>query len=230
MHVADQKRKEGRPTVKRVFGTVEAVFDILYLGSALVIGMGLLLSATGNVARGLAGMMAMVLAGGDAFHLIPRTLVIITRKEECLRQALGRGKQITSMTMTIFYVLLWHLGLLLFSPDHALIWSLIVYVLAIVRLVLCLLPHNRWTDRYPPESWGIGRNIPFFLLGVLVAGWYLVNRTDDPRFASMGVAVALSFAFYLPVVLGANKNPKIGMLMLPKTMCYLWMLILCLSL
>lgn len=35
------------------------------------------------------------------------------------------------------------------------------------------------------------------------------------------LAIALSFAFYLPVVLWSNRQPKAGMLMLPKTCAYL---------
>ena len=46
----------------------------------------------------------------------------------------------------------------------------------------------------------------------------------------MWLAILLSFAFYLPVVLWSNQNPKVGILMLPKTCAYLWMLAMCLSL
>ncbi|HPF18680.1 MAG TPA: hypothetical protein PLY08_03755 [Bacillota bacterium] len=46
----------------------------------------------------------------------------------------------------------------------------------------------------------------------------------------MWLAILLSFAFYLPVVLWSNRYPKIGMLMLPKTCTYLWMLVMLLAL
>ncbi|MEG1292482.1 MAG: hypothetical protein RSD28_09320, partial [Lachnospiraceae bacterium] len=49
-----------------------------------------------------------------------------------------------------------------------------------------------------------------------------------PQLRFMWIAILLSFAFYIPVVLGANKNPKLGMLMLPKTMAYVW--IICMGL
>ena len=42
----------------------------------------------------------------------------------------------------------------------------------------------------------------------------------------MWLAGALSFAFYLPVALWAGKNRKLGMLMLPKTCMYIWMLLM----
>ena len=216
--------------MKRVFGTVEAIFDILYLAAASIIGFVLLFSASDNSARMLAGIMALVLAGGDAFHLVPRIQVIRTGQEENLRGVLGRGKQITSITMTVFYLLLWQIGLLVFGPDNINIWSYLVYILAAVRVFLCLMPQNKWTDRYPPVSWGIWRNIPFFLMGAVVAGLFFVQKSTESGLGLMWLAIVISFAFYLPVVLWANKNPKIGMLMLPKTCAYLWILVMCISL
>ena len=216
--------------MKRVFGTVEALFDILYLFSALILAFILLLSSQGNSARILAGIMALVLVGGDAFHLIPRVLVIRTGREEQLRKALGTGKQVTSITMTLFYLLLWQIGVLVFSQKDISVWSYIIYTLAVVRIFLCMLPQNKWQDRYPPVTWGIVRNIPFFIQGAVVAGLFFLQRSPLSGLSSMWLAISLSFAFYLPVVVWANRNPKIGMLMLPKTCCYLWILAMCLSL
>jgi len=216
--------------MKRVFGTVEAIFDLLYLTAALILGLTLLLYSSGNSVRTLAVVMALVLVGGDAFHLVPRILVIRTGREEQLQKALGTGKQVTSITMTIFYLLLWQIGVLIFSPKDINGWSYSVYALTALRIFLCLLPQNKWQERYPPVIWGVLRNIPFFLQGVLVAGLFFLHRSINPAFGLMWLAIALSFLFYLPVVIWANKNPKIGMLMLPKTCSYIWMLAMCLSL
>lgn len=216
--------------MKRVFGTVEAVFDILYLTTGLILGFTLLLGAQDNPVRTLAGIMSLVLVCGDAFHLVPRIVVIRTGKEKPLRKALGRGKQITSITMGIFYLLLWQVGVLIFSPKNINFWTNIVYILAAVRIFLCLLPQNKWTERHPPVDWGIWRNVPFFMQGMLVASMFFIFRSAVTGFGMMWIAIILSFAFYLPVVLWANKNPKIGMLMLPKTCVYLCMIVMCLSL
>jgi len=216
--------------MKRVFGTVEAIFDLLYLTTALILGLTLLIYASGNSVRTLAGVMALVLASGDAFHLVPRILVIRTGREEQLQRALGTGKQVTSITMSLFYLLLWQIGVLVFSPKDINGWSYSIYALTTIRIFLCLLPQNKWQERYPPVIWGVLRNIPFFLQGTLVAGLFFLQRSINRGVAPMWLAIALSFLFYLPVVLWANKNPKIGMLMLPKTCSYLWMLAMCLSL
>lgn len=216
--------------MKRVFGTVEAIFDLLYLTAALILGLTLLLYSSGNSVRTLAGVMALVLVGGDAFHLVPRILVIRTGREEQLQRALGIGKQVTSITMSLFYLLLWQIGILIFSPKDISGWSNSVYALTTLRIFLCLLPQNKWQERYPPVIWGVLRNIPFFLQGALVAGLFFLHRSTNSGFGPMWLAIALSFLFYLPVVIWANKNPRIGMLMLPKTCSYLWMLAMCLSL
>ncbi len=215
--------------MKRVFGKVEVVFDILYLTIAIMLGLVLVLSERENCPRRLAGIMAFILAGGDAFHLIPRIKVIITHEEERLRKALGRGKQITSITMTLFYVILYKIGILIFSPNNIDIWSYVFYALAVVRVVFCLLPQNEWQERYPPVIWGIVRNIPFFCQGIFVSVLYFTYRSTLSGLEMVWIAVLLSFMFYLPVVLWANRNPKIGMLMLPKTCAYLWLLFMCLS-
>lgn len=216
--------------MKRVFGTVEALFDILYLFSALILAIILLLSSQGNPARILTGIMALVLVGGDAFHLLPRLLVIRTGREEQLRKALGTGKQVTSITMTLFYLLLWQIGVLVTSPKDISFWSYMIYTLTVVRVFLCMLPQNKWQERYPQVTWGIVRNIPFFLQGAIVAVLFFLQRSNLSGLSLMWLAISLSFAFYLPVVVLANRNPKIGMLMLPKTCSYLWMLAMCLSL
>ena len=225
-----QSPEGGWNDMKRVFGRVEAVFDILYLAAATIIGVVLLVGAPGNPPRFWAGVMALLLVGGDAFHLIPRIRVILSGDEESNRRALGRGKQITSITMTLFYVILYHIGTLIFAIPNAEVWAFSVCLLAMVRIALCFLPQNRWTKRYPPVRWGILRNVPFFALGATVAAMFFVFRKASPGLGLVWLALILSFAFYLPVVLWANRNPKIGMLMLPKTAVYVWLLIMCLSL
>ena len=216
--------------MKRVFGIFEAVFDMLYLITAFTLSLMLLLTRSTSSVSMLAGMIALILVCGDAFHLLPRMMVIITHQEERLLEALGHGKQITSITMTVFYLFLWQIGLLIFSPKGISFWSCLIYFLAAVRILLCLLPHNKWQERHPPVSWGIFRNVPFFLLGTMVAGLFFLQRSITPGLGFMWLAIILSFVFYLPVVLWSSRNPKIGMLMLPKTCVYLWMLVMCLSL
>lgn len=216
--------------MKPEFKKSEIAFNIFYLSAAVIIGFFLILGKPDHEISWLAGLMAFTLVAGDAFHLVPRIKAAATGKINELQEALGRGKQITSITMSVFYLLLWHLGLAVFSPKISPLWTVAVYTLALTRLILCLLPQNRWSDKNPPPTWALWRNAPFLLQGFLVAGLFFLYRTAVPGLSLVWLAVLLSFIFYLPVVLWATKKPKIGILMLPKSLAYLWLLTICLFL
>lgn len=216
--------------MKRMFGKVEVVFNVVYLLTAAVLGVLLLIGPYPSKARVLSGIMVLFLVVGDAFHLVPRIRSVIDGDDVPYRIALGRGKQMTSVTMTLFYILLWHVGLILFTPIVHSGWTVLVYVLALIRIILCLMPGNQWTERQPPTRWGIIRNVPFFVLGLMVAALFFVYREDARQIGPVWLAVVLSFAFYLPVVVFSNRQPKIGMLMLPKTLMYVWIASMCLAL
>jgi len=208
---------------KRMFGWFEAVFDALYLCAAL--GTGLyVLSRASQPAQVLSGVMALVLFSGDAFHLVPRIAAVATGARRRLFKALGFGKLAASLTMTVFYVLLWHTGLLLFAPAAAPAWTILVYALAILRIALCLAPQNRWFDEAAPPDWAVYRNVPFLLLGLFVTVLFAAHAQAIPGLRWVFLSIALSFAFYMPVVLFAGRNKKLGMLMLPKSCAYLYIL------
>lgn len=213
---------------KRVFGYFEVVFDIVYLCAVGIMGMWLLFHAESEL-RVLAGTMALILACGDAFHLVPRVIAVLSGGEERLRRALGFGKLITSITMTVFYIFLWHIGRILCFPGSGPVWTIAVYILAALRILLCFFPQNRWYDKKQPVNWGIYRNIPFFLLGLVEIIFFWSYRAGSPEIEWIWLAVLLSFLFYLPVVLWINKSPKLGMLMFPKTCAYIWIVFMFLA-
>ena len=75
-----------------------------------------------------------------------------------------------------------------------------------------------------PLSWGIYRNIPFAMLGLLVIVLFYRSAKEqgDRAFRWTWLTIVLSFGFYIPVVLWADAVPAIGMLMIPKTCAYVW--------
>lgn len=124
--------------------------------------------------------------------------------------------------MTCFYVLLYHFAVKRYNLKSKLIFW--VYFLAIIRIVLCLLPQNQWQAAEPPLNWAIYRNIPFAILGVLTIILFYLKSKDkkDQPFIYLWFALLLSFAFYIPVVLFADVMPVVGILMIPKTVAYVW--------
>ena len=100
----------------------------------------------------LFGIMAVTLGCGDAFHLVPRAVALCTTGLESYTAALGIGKLITSVTMTLFYVLLYYVWRSRYRINGQRGLSMVVWLLALVRIALCLMPQNAWTDATPPLS------------------------------------------------------------------------------
>lgn len=203
---------------------METLFDAVYLTLVIAIGLRMIRSSQGNRQFRLFGIMAVVLGAGDAFHLISRAVALCTTGLEHYTAALGLGKWITSITMTIFYVLLYYVWRQRYHITGRGGLTAAVYVLAGLRILLCMMPQNQWLSADAPLSWGIYRNIPFALLGmvIIVLFYRSAREQGDRAFGWMWLTIVLSFGFYIPVVLWADTIPMIGMLMIPKTCAYVW--------
>lgn len=202
----------------------ETAFDIVYLISVITLGFLMIKSAKGQKQYLLYGIMAVTLGFGDAFHLVPRAIALCTTGLENYTAALGIGKLITSITMTVFYVLLYYVWRLRYQTGKQSAITACVWILSALRIILCLMPQNEWTSSNAPLSWGIYRNIPFALLGLLIVilFYHSAHKHNDRQFRYLWLTVVLSFVCYIPVVLFADKLPIIGMLMIPKTCAYVW--------
>ena len=203
---------------------METLFDAVYLISVITIGILMIRGSRGNAQFRLFGCMAVVLGAGDAFHLIPRAYALCTTGLEHYTVPLGLGKWITSVTMTIFYVLLYYVWRQRYQVRGHGGLTAMVYLLTGLRIFLCMMPQNQWLSADAPLSWGIWRNIPFALLGLLVIVLFYrsAREHNDRAFRWMWLTIVLSFGFYIPVVLWAGAIPLIGMLMIPKTCAYVW--------
>lgn len=203
---------------------VETVFDAFYLVSVITIGILMLKNCKEIKQFKLFGIMAIVLGAGDAFHLIPRALALNTSGLISYAVPLGLGKWITSITMTIFYILLYHVWQERYKNKDNLVLTSAIYGLAIIRAVLCMLPANDWLSVNQPVIWGIYRNIPFAIMGliIIVLFYRSAKENNDNSFKYLWLTIVLSFAFYIPVVLWAQQYEIIGLLMIPKTCAYVW--------
>lgn len=175
-----------------------------------------------------AGLMAALLGAGDSFHLIPRSYALWTTGLEANAAALGIGKLITSITMTIFYLILYYVWRDRYQIKGRKSLTVAMWTLSALRIALCMLPQNQWLTYRQPLFFGVLRNIPFAIMGVIIIVIFAqeAKKADDAVFRFMPLAVGLSFGFYLPVVLFSGILPIIGMLMIPKTMAYVWIVLM----
>lgn len=207
---------------------METLFDAVYLTTVITLGILMIKNAKGQKQYLLFGIMAVVLGAGDSFHLVPRALALCTTGLESYTAALGVGKFITSITMTFFYILLYYVWRLRYKVVGKNGITASVYVLAVIRVALCLFPQNAWTSADAPLLWGIYRNLPFAAMGILIIILFYKSAKEykDNSFKFMSLTIVLSFAFYIPVVLWADAVPLVGMLMIPKTCAYVWTILI----
>lgn len=203
----------------------ETTFDACYLAGAIAAGIWMVVRGGSPLVRKF-GWMAVLLGAGDAFHLAPRVWALWAGGIEANAAALGIGKLVTSITMTFFYLILYYVWRGRYAVRGRRGLTAAMWALTIARVALCLLPQNDWLGARPPLSYGILRNVPFAVMGAMIVGLFAreVRRAGDRVFRHMPLAIALSFGFYIPVVLLGAAVPAVGMLMIPKTLAYVWVL------
>ena len=200
----------------------ETGFYYLYL--IFIIGLGIYLLIK---KKSVYFAVACILLGlGDAFHLIPRAIGLYTKTLDNpspnLALFLGVGKLVTSITMTIFYVLMYLYIYKRINKSRNIYVDLVVVALFIARIMLLCYPQNQWATNGNDLYWGIYRNIPFVLLGALVVYLLFKYCRKEKYLSIVWILVILSFIFYLLVVLLAGTYSWVGMMMLPKTICYIY--------
>ena len=151
---------------------MESGFYVIYFIVILAVGVYLCLKSKQKKPLILFGLACCILGAGDAFHLVPRAIGLFTgtldNPNPNLAFWLGIGKLITSITMTAFYLLLYFFVYARTKENRNKAMDYVVYGLVLTRFVLCALPQNEWATNGSPLLFGILRNIPFTILGILV--------------------------------------------------------------
>lgn len=216
----------------RVPDLMEAVFDTCYLLFDLVAGILFFAFSHGSPLFLLYGVLTWTLCFGDAFHLVPRVLRAVKGSNEKIERQLGIGLQISSITMTVFYILLLYIWKQTFYEMTApVMLEILIWVSAAIRIVVCMLPQNNWCGKEGNRKLSVIRNAVFAVTGICVIVLYVMSgNTYGYHMTRMAAAIVVSFGCYLPVTLLSKKMPKIGMLMIPKTCAYIWMIVMGLQL
>ena len=121
----------------------ETLFDVFYLSTVIILGIKMLKEGKDNKEYFLFGLMALTLGFGDAFHLVPRAIALNTSGLDNYGVSLGIGKLITSITMTIFYLILYYIWRSRYEVKDKKRLSILVWILAVLRILLVLCPENK---------------------------------------------------------------------------------------
>ncbi len=184
---------------------MEAIFDAVYLIFDLVAAVLFFIFSQGNMLFILYGILTLTLCGGDAFHLVPRIIRAVHGSNEKIKRQLGIGLQVSSVTITVFYIILMYIWKFTF-PEFRIpvVIEAVIWISAVVRIVICMFPQNNWcTDE---------------------------GNTYGYHMTRMVAAIIISFGCYLSVTLFSKTKPKVGLLMIPKTCAYMWIIVMGLQL
>lgn len=206
--------------------TVEIAFNISYLIVVWFL-VGLMLARFKTIAdsdRPVARLLIWafaLLAFGDTGHVGFRVVAYMNGGLEKNPALVGIGALSTAVTVTFFYMILVFVWSKRFhKPLGWFGWLLLAA--GFVRLVVMAFPHNQWESLVPPYNWSLLRNSFLVIQGIGIMFLILrdATRSGDTPFRLVGWMIALSYAFYTPVILWSATIPLLGMLMIPKTCAY----------
>ena len=155
---------------------MEAIFDAAYLIFDLVAAILFFTFSKGNILFVLYGILTLTLCGGDAFHLVPRIIRAVRGSDEKIKRQLGIGLQVSSVTMTVFYIILMYVWKFTF-PEMIIptIVEAVVWISAVVRIVICMFPQNNWCTDEGNMKLSIARNGVFAVTGIGVIILYIIS-------------------------------------------------------
>ena len=202
----------------------ETLCDILYLLIMIALSVNLLLKdGFGNPESRiyhLAGFMVVILILGDSFRFIPRITSFFIKDSDNVELVQDKGKIISSIVVTLFYVFLWSLGIIIFSAQISVFYTILVYILAVIRIVLCLI-----SQKYSRDSlWDIYRNLPFVFLVFVVGLLFFFYRYKIFSLVYAWVAIYFSLIFSMVVLFLSTKTERVGFWVIMRNLSLIWLI------
>lgn len=212
----------------------ESIFNVAYLLAVwlfvvLMTKRMALVAPQNRRSASLVRLAFILLAAGDTAHVGFRVTAYLLGAANTPVTILGApmtlvglGTLATSYTVTLFYMLFVYIWQARNNRPASWFTSLLLAA-GVVRLVFMALPGNEWGSLVPPQPISLYRNLPLLIQGVGIMGLILMNAyaAGDKTFQWIGWMIAISYIFYTPVILFAQRFPLVGMLMIPKTCAYL---------
>lgn len=202
----------------------ETLCDILYLLIMIALSVNLLLKdGFGNPESRiyhLAGFMVVILILGDSFRFIPRITSFFIKDSDNVELVQDKGKIISLIVITLFYVFLWSLGIIIFSAQISVFYTILVYILAVIRIVLCLI-----SQKYSKDSlWDIYRNLPFVFLVFVVGLLFFFYRYKIFSLVYAWVAIYFSLIFSMVVLFLSTKTERVGFWVIMRNLSLIWLI------
>ena len=186
-----------------------------------------------------------LLGFGDLFHLgfrIFNYFAGLSEGDSFYMITLGLGYIISGLTMTYFYIAIFHAwsstyGKIYSTPPKVKIFTIILYLAFIFRVVLILLPYNHWFEGDGRIDFGFDFRwitaIPIYIIGILsVFLLFKDSKSEmkekkgvDPQINRgnfhASIWFVVSYVSYSITLFLVANYPLTGLFMIPKTIAYL---------
>ncbi len=186
-----------------------------------------------------------LLGFGDLFHLGFRIYIFFTGlgpDEFFTNMTIGSGYVISGLTMTYFYIAIFHAWAEIYGVKYSThskikLYLVILYLAFILRVVLMLLPYNRWFEGNATVDFGfdfrIITAIPIYIIGIIsVLLLFKSSKAELKNPSNIGSEVdkanykasiwfIVSYISYTITLLLVAIIPLTGLFMIPKTVAYL---------
>lgn len=167
----------------------------------------------------LAGFLAVILILGDSFRFIPRITSFFIQDSDNVELVQDKGKIISSIVITLFYLFLWSLGSIIFVSNISLLYTLLVYILAIIRILLCFV-----SSKNNSVGWDVVKNIPFVLLVFVVGFLFFYYRNVIFSLVYAWVAIYFSLIFSIVIFFLSLKTERVGFWVILRNLSFIWLI------
>jgi hypothetical protein len=186
-----------------------------------------------------------LLGFGDLFHLgfrIFNYFAGFTEGHSFYMITLGLGYIISGLTMTYFYIAIFHAwsdtyGENYSDPSKIKMYTIILYSAFILRIILMFLPYNHWFEGDGTIDFGFDFRwitaIPIYIVGI-ISVYLLFKDSRNEMKAKKGIDPSLnrgnfnasiwfviSYITYSLTLFFVAIIPLMGLFMIPKTIAYL---------
>lgn len=181
---------------------IEPILHIAYLIPLLIMGGYLLKNSIGQKVYKAFGSFALILALADSIYLLPRMYSILTTGIEDNLHIIGWGRMGNAIIVTILYLVLYDIYNLRYSKRKNASLDKLMFGVAAIRIIICLLPMNKWFDEIPSSTFALLRFVPLAILALFIIFliYYHSNKFNDLSFKIICILTLVSIIFAEPYI------------------------------
>ena len=197
----------------------EPIIFIVYLMIVILMGSYMLKNSVGIKYHKIFGSLALSLSLADGIYIIPRMYAVLTTGIEDNLRVIGWGRMGNAIIITIFFLILYDAYNERFNKQNNKALNKTFFVLAIIRIILCVLPGNKWFELTPSSTYALIRFMPLAIMGLLLIIIMYIHsmKLRDTNFKLICISTFFSMLFIEPLIFFPESRTGILILTILRT-------------